>query len=146
MEKLKEFQVKSVKNNNNFKSTKITKSSDAYGVIKQFYFGDIDIFESFFILLMNRSNQTVGYAKISQGGIAGTVVDVKIIAKYCIDTLCSGVILAHNHPSGSLVPSEADKKITKKIKDGLNLIDVQVLDHIILTENNYYSFGDNGLI
>ena len=73
MEKLKEFQVKSVKNNNNFKSTKITKSSDAYGVIKQFYFGDIDIFESFFILLMNRSNQTVGYAKISQGGIAGTV-------------------------------------------------------------------------
>lgn len=146
MEKLKEFQVKSVKNNNNFKSTKITKSSDAYNVIKQFYFGDIDIFESFFILLLNRSNQTVGYAKISQGGIAGTVVDVKIIAKYCIDTLCSGVILAHNHPSGSLKPSDADKRITKVIKEGLNLLDVQVLDHIILTEDNYYSFGDNGLI
>lgn len=95
---------------------------------------------------MNRSNNTIGYAKISQGGVAGTVVDVKIIAKYAIDTLASSVILAHNHPSGNTQPSRADKDITQKIKDSLKLFDISVLDHIILTEDEYFSFADEGLI
>ena len=93
--------------------------------------------------MLDRSNNTVGYAKISQGGIVGTVVDLKIIAKYCIDSLCSSVILAHNHPSGNLTPSMQDKQITKKIKDGLNLLEITTFDHLIITEESYYSFSDN---
>jgi DNA repair protein RadC len=138
------FSIK--KNNTDFEKIKITSSRDAYNVIRQYYSDDIEVYESFFILLLNRQNQTIGFAKISQGGIVGTVVDVKIIAKYCIDSLCSGVILAHNHPSGNTNPSEADKVITNKIVKALELIEVNVLDHIILTIDNYLSFGDQGIL
>jgi DNA repair protein RadC len=129
-----------------FPRVKITSSNDAHNVIRQYYSGDIEVYESFFILLVDRSNTTVGYAKISQGGIAGTVVDVKIVAKYCLDSLCSGVVLAHNHPSGNLKPSVQDEQITKKIIGALELIDVNVLDHLILTADSYYSFKDEGNI
>jgi DNA repair protein RadC len=134
------------KNATSFETIKITSSRDAYNVIRQYYSDDIEVYESFFILLLNRQNQTIGYAKISQGGIVGTVVDVKIIAKYCIDSLCSGVILAHNHPSGNTNPSEADRVMTNKIVKALELIEVNVLDHIILTVDNYLSFGDQGIL
>jgi DNA repair protein RadC len=134
------------KNKSDFQNVKITSSKHAYEFIKQFYSDDINIFESFFILLVNRNNTTTGFAKISQGGIVGTVVDIKLIAKYTVDSLASGVILAHNHPSGNTTPSEADKTITNKTIQALKLLDVAVLDHIILTEEDYYSFSDNGLI
>jgi DNA repair protein RadC len=127
-----------------FPKCKITSSLDAYNNIKQFYFDDIDIFESFFILLLNRSNNTIGYAKISQGGIAGTVVDVKLIAKYAVEALASSVILAHNHPSGNINPSDQDKKITTMVVNALKLFEINCLDHLIIIDNNYYSFADNG--
>jgi DNA repair protein RadC len=129
-----------------FPAVKITNSNTSAKFIRQFYSDDLGIFESFFILLLNRQNQTTGYAKISQGGVAGTVVDVKIIAKYAVDFLASSVILAHNHPSGNLNPSSQDIDATQKVKEALSLLDVQVLDHIILTEESYYSFADNALI
>lgn len=138
------LQLQAKKNPSNFEKTKILSSVNAYNVIKKFYFDDIDIFESFFILCLNRNNQTIAYAKISQGGVAGTVVDIKIIAKYAIDCLASSVILAHNHPSGNLAPSNEDKLITQKIKEGLKMLDIQVIDHMILTSDGYYSFADNG--
>lgn len=141
---IKNYNLTVKESESEFKKVKITSSKDAYQVIKQFYHEDIEIYESFFILLLNRSNETIGFAKISQGGITGTVVDTKIIAKYCIDTLASGVILAHNHPSGNLSPSDADNKITLKIKKALEYIDTVILDHLILTKNDYYSFTDNG--
>jgi DNA repair protein RadC len=134
------------KNQTNFPKTKINSSELAADFIRGFYSDDIGIFESFFILLLDRANNTTGYAKISQGGVAGTVVDTKIIAKYAVDFLSSGVILAHNHPSGQLVPSNEDLTITRKIKQGLELLDVKVLDHIILTEEGYYSFSDEGTL
>jgi len=140
----KEFTLKS--KNTKFENIEITSSEDSYNFIKRFYTGDIDIYESFFILLLNRANKTIGYAKISQGGIVGTCVDIKIIAKYCVDALASSVILAHNHPSGNLKPSQADISITKRIKEALSLLEVQVLDHIILTENGHYSLQNEGLI
>lgn len=139
--KCKKYSLKSLKTK--FDNVKITGGEDSYKFIKRFYKGDIDIYESFFILLLNAGNQTIGYAKISQGGIAGTVVDVKIVAKYCVDSLASSVILAHNHPSGNLKPSGADIQITKKTKEALALLDVRVLDHIILTEDSYYSLAEN---
>ena len=129
-----------------FPKKKITTPRGGYDFIKQFYSDDIGIFESFFILLLNRNNQTLGYAKISQGGVASTVVDVKIISKYVVDSLCSAVILAHNHPSGNKNPSNADKSITDKIKNALSYFDVQVIDHIILTEEGYFSFSEGGLL
>lgn len=140
------LELKAKKTPSNFEKVKIISSNDAFKVIKQFYFDDIDIFESFFILCLNRNNQTIAYAKISQGGVTGTVVDIKLIAKYAIDCLASGVILAHNHPSGNLKPSNEDLAITKKVKEGLKILDIQVLDHLILTSQGYLSFGDEGIL
>ena len=130
-----------------FPTRKIKSSQDGYEFIKQFYQDDIEVFESFFILLLNQANKTIGYAKISQGGVSGTVVDVKLIAKYAIDSLAASVVLAHNHPSGTLRASSADDQVTEKIQKGLRLLDVKVLDHLILTpDNGYLSMADEGLM
>lgn len=129
-----------------YKKVKISRSQDANKYSRQFYHDDLTIYESFFIILLNQSNNTIGYAKISQGGVAGTVVDPKLVAKYAIDSLAKSVILVHNHPSGNLKASEADKKVTNKINKVLNLFDCQVLDHIILTETEYLSFADSSLL
>jgi len=134
------------KNESTFENIVIKSSDDSHRFIKQFYGDDLEVYESFFILLLNRKNATTGYAKISQGGIAGTLVDVKIVAKYAVDSLASAVILAHNHPSGNLNPSGADIELTKKIKSALCLLDITVLDHIILTKDSYYSFADEGMM
>lgn len=127
----------------NFPSVKIETSKQSEEFIRQFYQNDIGIFESFFLLTLNNSGMTTGYFKISQGGITGTVVDIRIVAKYAIENLATSVILAHNHPSGNLNPSSADKRITKEIQNALELFQIKVLDHIILTENSYYSFADD---
>lgn len=135
-----------IKDKTDFPAVKINSSHDAAAFIKQFYCGDLGVFESFYLLLMNRSNNTTGYVKISQGGITGTVTDVRIIAKYAIEALATSCIIAHNHPSGNLQPSESDISITRRIKEALSLFDVSVLDHIILTEDSYFSFADERLI
>lgn len=139
---IKRFELKA--NKTNFPKQKITRSIDGSEFIKQFYADDIEIYESFFILMLDRAGTTAGYAKISQGGIAGTVVDIRIILKYCIDTLCSSVIIAHNHPSGSLKPSALDLAMTKKVKQALELVEIQLSDSLILTSSGYYSLRDNG--
>lgn len=129
-----------------FKKVKIGHSQDAADFIRKFYFDDIELFESFFLLLLNRANNTIGYAKISQGGIAGTVVDIKLIAKYTTETLSSAVVLAHNHPSGHVKPSQNDIELTKKIKQALAYFDITVIDHIILGAEVHYSFADESLL
>lgn len=134
------FSIK--KNQTEFQNVKIGSSKDAYEVVSQYYGDDLEVFESMFLLLLDRKNSTIGYAKISQGGIAGTVVDIKIIAKYAVESLASSVILTNNHPSGQLFPSDADLKITEKTRQALQLLDVQLLDHLIITSNGYYSFSD----
>jgi len=140
--KAKKFDLKAT--DSEFTKVKITGSESAEKFIRQFYGDDLEIFESFFILLLNRANETIGYAKISQGGIVGTVVDKKILLKYVVESLASGVILAHNHPSGNTNPSEADLRITKDLQQLCNLVDSEVLDHVILTADSFYSFADNG--
>ena len=139
---ISEYSLKYTKTD--IQKTKITTSESASNVIRKFYFDDINIYESFFILLLNKANNTTGFAKISQGGTAGTVVDIKIIAKYAVESLSSAVIICHNHPSGNKQPSDADLNITRKIKDALLLLDIKLIDHIIITENDFYSFADNG--
>ena len=123
---------------------KVDTSQLAADYARQFYLGDIDVYESFFIILLNRANNATSFAKISQGGTVGTVVDIKIIAKYAVEGLANGVILVHNHPSGNINPSEADKTITKKIKDALWLLDIALYDHVIISNDKHYSFADDG--
>ena len=145
MRKAIEYKLTAVKNSS-FPSVKISNSRDSVEFIRKFYFDDILIYESFFILLLNRNNNTVGWMKVSQGGIAGTVADPKIIGKAIVDNLASHVILCHNHPSGNIRPSQADIDLTKKIKEMAVLLDSHVIDHIILTDESYLSFADEGLL
>ena len=100
--------------------------------------------EEFWVLLLNRSNKVTEKYKLSQGGVSGTVTDVRLIMKKVAERLASGIILCHNHPSGNLSPSDADIKLTKKIKEAAALMDVQLLDHLIISGNGYYSFADEG--
>ncbi|MGQ8338056.1 RadC family protein [Sunxiuqinia sp. A32] len=102
--------------------------------------------EEFWILLLNRSNTVIDQFMVSQGGLTGTVIDVKIILRTALDKLASSIILCHNHPSGNLKPSEADLKITKKIKEAARVMEISVLDHIIIAHDQYLSFADEGLI
>ena len=123
-------------------------SRDAYDLFLQSWNPDtIEHSEEFKLLLMNRSNAVLGILPVSKGGLSGTVTDVRIIMQAAIKANASGIIVCHNHPSGNLNPSESDSKITQKIKEAGNLMDIQLLDHLILTtEGNYYSFADNGLL
>ncbi len=130
----------------NITKVKIATSQDAGIFARKFYFDDLTIYESFFVILLNRAMNTIGFVKISQGGTAGTVVDKKIIAKYAVDSLAESVILVHNHPSGTLKPSKSDIEVTKGIKEALQLFDINVIDHLILTDISCYSFSDEGII
>jgi DNA repair protein RadC len=104
------------------------------------------VHEEFWILFLNRSNKVINRMKLSQGGISGTVTDVRLVMKEAIECLASGIIVCHNHPSGNLNPSESDSKITQKIKEAGNMMDIQLLDHLIISDKDYYSFADNGLL
>lgn len=127
----------------------VKSSHDAYKVLWEVWDKDsIEHVESFQILLLNRWNKVLGYSIISKGGTAGTVVDPKIIFQIALKSNASAIILAHNHPSGNTKPSDPDKKITRQLIDAGNLLDLQVLDHIILSpeKGDYISFGDEGLL
>lgn len=124
----------------------INDSSLAAKFARQFYSDDIDIYESFFLILMNVRNKPIAWAKVAQGGISEVGVDVMILAKFVVDSMAKNVILVHNHPSGNLTPSAPDKKLTKQVVDALALLGARVSDHLILTSENYYSFRENGLI
>ena len=102
--------------------------------------------EEFWILFLNRSNRIISRMKLSQGGVSGTVTDVRIIMKKAIENLASGIIVCHNHPSGNINPSDSDIFITNKIKDAGELLDIKLLDHLIISDKDYYSFADNKLL
>ncbi|GAA4828465.1 RadC family protein [Algivirga pacifica] len=100
--------------------------------------------EEFWIILLNRSNEVLHQVQLSIGGVAGTIADPKLIFKYALDRLASSIILVHNHPSGNVQPSAADKMLTQKVKQAGAFLDINVLDHLILGEGRYYSFADEG--
>lgn len=124
------------------KRNKIQSSKDAYEVISQELL-DLPT-EQFWIILLNRSNYVIKKRPISQGGVSGTVADPKVIFKHAVDDLASGIILVHNHPSGNLKPSHADRQLTKKMVEAGKLLEIPILDHIIFTDNGYFSFADEG--
>ena len=126
---------------------KITTSKDAADLFRKVW--DVDtlpICESMIVIFLNRQNNTIGWFKVSQGGLSGTVVDVRLILATALNCLASGILMCHNHPSGNINPSEADISMTKKVKQSAEIMDIQVLDHIILTEDSYFSLADSGLI
>jgi DNA repair protein RadC len=100
--------------------------------------------EEFWLLLLNRANQVVTRCQLSKGGVTGTVVDPKMVFKLALEHLATGIILCHNHPSGNSQPSEADIRLTRKLRDAGTLLDIHILDHIIIAGMNYYSFADEG--
>ncbi|WP_431243100.1 RadC family protein [Flavobacterium sp. P21] len=101
--------------------------------------------EEFWVLFLNNSNKVISKSQLSKGGITGTIVDVRLVFKLALENGATSLILCHNHPSGNLSPSEADKQITKRIKQVGESLDVKVLDHLIITESKYYSFVDEGI-
>ena len=122
----------------------LTSSSAAFAILSS-VLRDLPN-EEFWILILNRANKLISKEPISRGGINATVVDVRMIFKPAILQNASSIILAHNHPSGNLKPSEDDIKLTRKLKDAGKLMDINVIDHIIIGDNNYFSFADEGLI
>ncbi len=127
-----------------FSKKTITVSNDAFEYFLPLL-GDLN-HEEFWVLLLDRGNKIQDSFRISQGGISGTVIDVRIILKPALEKQSSNIILCHNHPSGTLQPSQADRQITTKIKDAAKLMDISVLDHIIIGQNKYFSFADEGIL
>lgn len=123
---------------------KIKTSRDAFEIFRS-TIGDRP-YEEFWIILLNRANQVIKKCNISEGGISGTVVDPKKVFKISLDNHASSIILGHNHPSGVVTPSEADCRITKKLHDAGAMLEVAVLDHLIIGEDSYYSFADEGAL
>lgn len=121
---------------------KIVCSRDSYNAIAPLL---MDLpHEEFWILLLNQANRVIGRKKVSMGGTTGTVVDAKVVFKKAIEGKAVSIILSHNHPSGSLYPSQADLHLTQKLKSAGQVLDIKVLDHLIISERGYYSFADEG--
>jgi DNA repair protein RadC len=102
--------------------------------------------EEFWLILLNRANVVIKTVKISEGGVSGTVADPKVIFKAAVEQLASAIIVVHNHPSGNLQPSKADKDLTQKLKEAGKLLDIPLLDHLIFTNNGFFSFADEGIL
>jgi len=126
------------------KVPKIESSQTAFEQLYP-YLADLD-HEQFYTILLNRANKVIDVIKVSQGGVSGTVADAKLIFRSAVEKLASGIILAHNHPSGNLKPSQADIALTRKIKEAGAMLDISVSDHIIIASNDYFSFSDQGMM
>lgn len=132
-----------------FSDITIKNSNTTELVVREIYkqtLSEIELKEYFFIILLNRANEVIGYHKISEGGICATLVDIRIAFAIALKSLAVGMILTHNHPSGNLKPSEQDIKLTKDFRKAGDLLDIKVFDHIIITANSYCSLLDEGLM
>ncbi|WP_026953601.1 JAB domain-containing protein [Algoriphagus vanfongensis] len=124
---------------------KVDSSRQVFEVFTQVWEEDrLEFVEDFKVMLLSRANRVIGIVNISSGGTAGTVVDVKLVLTAALKSNSSSMILAHNHPSGNLIPSEPDKRLTARIKEAGRILDIPVLDHLIITAEGYYSFADEG--
>jgi DNA repair protein RadC len=129
----------------NLNKIKITSSEVASQVLRSAWNNDtIELQEEFKVLLLNRSNETLGVYSLSKGGITGTVVDIRLLFGVALKCNSTAIILSHNHPSGKLEPSDSDINLTKKIKRCSEFLDIALLDHLILTKNGFYSFANEG--
>ena len=133
--------------NDNPDKVKITSSKSVYELVKCHWdYNLIELQEEVKVVLLNRANIVLGIYDLSKGGITGCIVDIKLVLSVALKALTSHIILVHNHPSGNLKPSEADKSITNRLKKACDIVDITLLDHLIITKEAYLSFKDEGLI
>ncbi|TCC98964.1 JAB domain-containing protein [Pedobacter psychroterrae] len=126
---------------------KISSSKETYQLLMNYWeVGRLEFLEEFKIILLNRRNRTLGIINLSMGGFAGVVVDSKVIFAAALTACASGIVLAHNHPSGEVEPSHQDIELTKRLVAGGKILDIAVLDHLIISNDRYYSFSDVGLL
>ena len=143
-ELLPELSIK-YKRNAKIIAKQITCSSDIVDVLREMYDADtLEYSESAIVIYLNQANKTIGWKKVSQGGISGTVVDPRIIIGTALKIGAVSMILSHNHPSGNLKTSRADDELTYKIQGGCKFFDMRLLDHIVITSDGYYSYADDG--
>lgn len=128
-----------------YNQAKIQATEEAYNVLKEFFAkGTISLQEQFVVMYLNACHNVLGIYTASKGGITGTVADIRLILGVALKTASTAMIIAHNHPSGNLQPSIADEVLTNKLKDAASLIDVNLLDHLIVSDVGFYSFADEG--
>ena len=143
MEKISEIEIvykSNVKKSDRFK---VTNSKDAFNVILSMWNKDnIELLEEFKVLFLNRANEVLGIHTLSKGGISGTVVDIRLLFAIALKSAASSIILVHNHPSGNLNPSQADIQLFNKIKEVSIFLDINVLDNLIISKDDYYSCND----
>lgn len=143
---LREIKISMQKNENDFENFKINSSRSSYQFFKKQLGETINVFESVLVIYLDNSLNSLGWLKVSQGGINSSIVDVRLIMGTALKCFATGFIICHNHPSGNLNPSREDKHITEKLKEAGKLLDIQIMDHLIITEDNYFSFADDGMI
>lgn len=137
-------EIKVSYSNTNLERIKVTNSQILYNLaLKHWNLDIIEFQEEVKIILLNRAHIVLGIYEMSKGGVSGTVVDIKIILGVALKCNASSIVVVHNHPSGNLQPSEPDKSITKKLKEACKLLDLNLLDHLIITKQGYYSFSDD---
>ena len=146
MEKVAEVQLTYKTKVKPSERAKVQSSISAVDILRPFYGDDIEYIEKMYVIYLNRANKVLGVNLLSSGGTSQTVCDPKMIFQGAILANASAIILSHNHPSGTLKPSEADINLTKKIKQGCELFDIALLDHVIVTPEHYFSFADEGII
>jgi DNA repair protein RadC len=122
----------------------IASSNDGYQILRK-YLSDLRT-EEFWAIFLNQSNRVLHFTQLTQGGINQSIVDVRILFKTALDHYATAVIIAHNHPSGNLKPSKEDLEITRRIKEAGKMLNIQLLDHLIITQNSYFSLSDDGLL
>lgn len=141
------MKVREIKVSYNLPNTwkpKVHSSQELYEIVLSKWNTDtIEMQEEVKVILLNRNNVVIGIYELSKGGIAGTVLDIKLVLSVALKCLASSIAIIHNHPSRNLTPSKADYTITSKIKDACNYLDIALLDHLIISKENYYSFADN---
>lgn len=133
--------------NENPDKVKIQDSNSVYELVKYHWdYNLIELQEEVKVVLLNRANVVIGIYELSRGGLTASVVDIKLILSVALKALASSIVLIHNHPSGNLKASEADKSITTKLKQACDIVDISLLDHLIISKDGYLSFKDEGLL
>ena len=126
---------------------KISNSSKTYELIlSQWNWKEIEMLEEVKVIFLNRNNIVIGVYNLAKGGISACTVDIRIILAVALKSLSTSIILVHNHPSGNLQPSQSDKEITKNLKEACKMVQIALIDHLIITKENYYSFADEGIL
>jgi DNA repair protein RadC len=134
-----------VKDRSKFKIDSSRKSHEYFQTIFENDMG-LDMVESAYAIYLSRNNNVIGWVKLSQGGLTGTVIDVRLVLSYALQCLAPAIVIAHNHPSGNLKPSQADINITNKLREACSLFEIRFLDHLIVSSDGYYSFADEGMM